>query len=93
MNAYQSDAIQLLHHSFEVAPGDLEMIPLTPSRVARKNDKKPARAEIVLPDDWVKNIKGYPELQDVYMVVMVPRELWQNWRKNKKDPKPEPEAE
>jgi hypothetical protein len=46
---------------------------------ARKNDKRPAKLEIAVPDSLVKNINGKDNLQDVYLLVRVPREVADAW--------------
>ena len=44
---------------------------------SRKNDKQPFGTIVAaVPDDWVKNLKGNDKLQDVYLLVRVPRESY-----------------
>jgi len=63
--------------------GEVEVLPLLALVVdsSRENDKRPAKLVVSVPDDWVKNIAGYDQLQDVYLVSRVPRELFQEWDK------------
>lgn len=43
--------------------------------------KKPACFELAVPDDWVMNVKGKQDFQDVYVTVRIPIEVFQAWRK------------
>lgn len=47
---------------------------------ARQNDKRPAYVKVMVPDDWIKNIRGTKELQDVYIVAHFPREVWERYK-------------
>lgn len=46
---------------------------------ARQNDKHPAWARIMLPDHYLKNIRGNEELQDIYLFLKFPREVWERY--------------
>lgn len=46
----------------------------------RQNDKRPAMMHIMVPDEWVKNIRGTEELQDIYIICKYPRELWEAYQ-------------
>lgn len=43
--------------------------------VSRQNDKRPAKMELFVNDDWVLNLKGNPKLADAYLVVRIPRDV------------------
>lgn len=47
---------------------------------ARQNDKRPAYVKLMVPDDWIKNIRGTAELQDIYMLCHFPREMWERFK-------------
>jgi len=45
------------------------------SSAARQNDKRPAKLELFVPDEWVVNMTKNPKLSDAYLVVRLPREV------------------
>lgn len=42
---------------------------------ARRSATQPARVELGLSDEAVKNLRGEPERRDLYLVVRIPREV------------------
>lgn len=56
---------------------DVEFIPINQLifDTARKNDKRGAKMGLIVPDEWVKNIRGLREFQDVFLMIRVPREV------------------
>jgi len=46
---------------------------------ARQNDKRDARLELQVPDDWVKNLKGDSKMQDVFVFMKIPREFHERY--------------
>jgi hypothetical protein len=76
------DAIaNLLFHAVENHPNTVNALHLQSvlMSTARKNDRRPAKLEIAVPDSVVKNIAGKPNLQDVYLLVRVPRDVADAW--------------
>jgi hypothetical protein len=71
----------LLFHAVENHPNTVNALHLQSVLMgsARKNDKRPAKLEIAVPDSVVKNINGKPNLQDVYLLVRVPRDVADAW--------------
>lgn len=45
------------------------------SSAARQNEKRPAKLELFVPDDWVVNLTKNPKLSDAYLVMRIPREV------------------
>ena len=43
--------------------------------MARQNDKRPAWLKLAVPDDFVKNMKGRPNLLAAYALLKIPREV------------------
>lgn len=70
---------ELLVHSLQDMEHleDVELVPMNPFifDTARQNDKRGAKMAFIVPDDWVKNVRGLKEFQDVFVMVRVPREV------------------
>lgn len=49
-----------------------QMIPNS-DYVQRQNDKRPARMELFVPDEWAVNVKGNEKLQDAYIMLRIDR--------------------
>lgn len=84
----------LLTWSIQGHREDVEILPVVPLLVgaARKNDKRPARFDMSVPDDWVKNAAGDEELRDVYLVCRVPREHFLEWHRKSTEPATEADS-
>lgn len=56
---------------------DAEFLPANPFIIdtARQNDKRGAKIEMIVPDEWVKNLNGLREFKDAFIMVRVPREV------------------
>lgn len=78
-----SIAGSLLTWAIEKHRADVENLPVISlmSGAARKNDKRPARLDMHVPDEWVKNIAGDEALRDVYVITRVPREHFEEWHR------------
>lgn len=53
----------------------IDVIPMTTLLLEEPvwgNEKRPPTAKVWLPQDWVRNMKGYAELRDAYFVVRLP---------------------
>lgn len=57
-----------------------QMVPDT-DYVTRKNDKRPASVLCYIPDSWSLNIKGNDKLNDLYLMVRIPREIVEEMEK------------
>lgn len=66
---------------------DVEFMPINPFifDTARQNDKRGAKMGVIVPDDWVKNVRGLKEFQDVFMMVRIPREVLMDHLELKKE--------
>lgn len=49
--------------------------------VTRKNDKRPASVLCYINDEWAKNIRGSDKLNDLYLMVRIPREIVEEMEK------------
>lgn len=81
--AFQEATEHFLRWILEKHPGESEAIPWIVTNTARKNDKRGAKAEVMIPDDWALNIKGHKELQDSYLTFRIPGELFAEYRSKK----------
>lgn len=61
------------------------------SYVSRKNDKRPAKLEMFIPDEVAMNILGKESLQDAYIFLRIPREVIQQHDRESKPVIIEPE--
>lgn len=80
MSGYAEVALQMLSwiSNNSLSPDGVEVLPIWWMDTARINEKRPAYAKVVMPDDWIKNITGTKE-QDVYIMVKVPHEVHEQW--------------
>ena len=50
---------------------------------AKRNDKRVAYIKVGVPNDWVVNLQGHPDLLDQFLLVRVPRECIEALKKDK----------
>lgn len=74
----KAEVYSFLRYAFRtnIAGVELRTINQLVFDTARKNDKRPAKFELFVEDEWVKNIRGNQLLQDVFVMVRVPRETF-----------------
>lgn len=72
-----ADPLATLRFALEKYGEQVEVVPLARlvADSARANDKRPAWAKVVLPDDVVKALRGGGEGGDLLLLVRVPREV------------------
>lgn len=81
--AFQEATEHFFKWILEKHPGESEAIPWVVTDVMRANEKRRAKAEVVIPDDWALNIKGFKDLQDSYVTFRIPGELFAEYRSKK----------
>lgn len=64
-------------------PGQVEVVDLGPWVVsaARQNDKRPAKLELICPDEIVKSLRGDVEKRGKLLALWVPREVLDDLRR------------
>ena len=77
---FQLELSRFLTWCLNDRPGEVEGISWVVKGFANANDKRPAYVETLVPNDWVKNIRGYDALRDTYMSFRIPKELVQEWK-------------
>jgi hypothetical protein len=71
------DPLEALRFALEKYPEKVEAVPLVKlvADSARENDRRPAWAKVVLPDQVVKGLRGGGDGGDLVLLVRVPREV------------------
>lgn len=66
----------LLLHVLDKNPASMQIVPVYPNIAdhARQNDRHPAWVKINVPDEWVKNMQGYDNLKNLYLVIKIDRD-------------------
>ena len=71
--------------SIQNHPDKVELSPVLVIDTARKNDKRPAKVELFVDDDWVKNWKGNQKLVDSYPLIRVDGAVSKLYEERKKE--------
>jgi hypothetical protein len=71
------DALKALQFALDKYPEQVEAVPLAQlvSDSARANERRPAWAKVVLPDDVVKGLRGGGDGGDLVLLIRVPKEI------------------
>lgn len=71
------DPLEALRFALDKYPERIEAVPLAKlvADSARENERRPAWAKVVLPDEVVKGLRGGGEGGDLVLLVRVPREV------------------
>ena len=71
------DPLEALRFALDKYPERIEAVPLAElvADSARENERRPAWAKVVLPDEVVKGLRGGGESGDLVLLVRVPREV------------------
>lgn len=85
-NSNALEILSFLVHALKKFPEtiDINTIGNLLVNAARQNDKRPAFFQLVVQDDWVKNVYGHEDLQDVFIIARIPREVLNDWRTSMK---------
>jgi len=80
----------LLRYAIKTFPWDLQigLTNVTTFDYGRKNDKRPAYIKQFVPDDWVKNMTGDTGKTNLYLTIMIPRDIVNRYedREEARDP-------
>lgn len=78
--SFKLAASQLLLWMFDNHPEELDVMPFYVHDSARPNKKRPAYVSLLVPDEWVKNLRGKPNFIDTYVSFRIPAELFNQWK-------------
>ena len=73
----ENEPLRALQFALEKYPERVEAVPLARlvAESARQNERRPAWAKVVLPDEVVKALRGGGDGGDLVLLVRVPREV------------------